>query len=123
MTDDGLQYQIERSDDTATLYLSGVVPHTDDIAALAEICNALPASVRTLRLDLTAVRRIGSDAMEAVGVLLCEWRESRAGDFRMFFGSPYTSSCGVSGHLPRRTHPVSPGRARPVNEALTGTYL
>ena len=120
---DVLLYQIERNDDTATLYLSGAVHHTDDVAALAEICNALPATVRTLRLDLNAVRQVGADAMEAVGVMLCEWREARAGDFRMFFGSPYTSSCGVTNELPRRTLRASLARAGHVNEALTGIYL
>ena len=79
---DVLQCQVEQSGDAATLYLSGVVRHTDHVATLVELCNALPAGVRTLRLDLSAARQVGADAMEAIGVMLCEWREHRAGDFR-----------------------------------------
>ena len=65
---DVLQYQVEQSGDAATLYLSGVVRHTDHVATLVELCNALPAGVRTLRLDLGAARQVGADDMEAARV-------------------------------------------------------
>ncbi len=117
-----LQYQIEQTGDTASLYLFGVVRHTDDIASLSEICNALPESVRILRLDLNAVRHIGGDAMEAIGIMLCEWRESRAGDFRLLFGSGYTSSCGVVSHLPGSTRPAPLMRGGPADQARGSNY-
>lgn len=115
-----VQYQIEQTGDTASLYLFGVVRHTDVIASLSEICNALPDSVRILRLDLNAVRHIGGDAMEAIGIMLCEWREGRAGDFRLLFGSGYTSSCGVVSHLRGPTHPAPLMRGGPAGEARSG---
>lgn len=120
---DALQYQIEQGIESATLYLSGVVAHTNAIATLAEVCHALPAGVRTLRLDLNATRHVSADAMEAIGVMLCEWREARAGDFRMFYGTPYTSSGAVLSDLARRTRASQRPSTRQVNEALTGIYL
>ncbi|MEP6618050.1 MAG: hypothetical protein ABJE47_01995 [bacterium] len=120
---EGLQHQIEQHGDAATLYLTGVVRGAGDITTLAGICEALPAKVRTLRLDLNAVQHIDADAMEAVGVMLCEWREQRAGDFRMFYGSVYGAGRSVIASRPVATYAALAHRTHLFNEALTGIYL
>lgn len=120
---DVLTYQIERSGDAATLYLSGVVRDVHEITEVAGICHSLPPHVVTLRLDLGGVQHIGSDAMEAVGVMLCEWREQRTGEFRMFYGASRAAARFLELERPHRARDYSAIRADRPNEALTGTFL
>lgn len=81
-----LHHEIEVADDSATLYLSGVLSASDAFD-LSRVCIALPARVHTLRLDLHGLARVEDDAMQAVRGVLRYWRESRGGSFRLSFAT------------------------------------
>lgn len=116
-----LHTQLELSGETATLYLSGAIGQ-DDIARLCQECTALPASIRTLRLDLHSLTRVGADAMDAVRVLLRHWRASRRGHFRLSFSTPNMLATLTDGDTARSGMPTAWAPPR-LNDAMTATYL
>ena len=77
-----MHYQLELAGATATLYLAGKLSHEDG-QTLCEVCGGLPASVRTLRLDLHAIGAMSADATATVRALLQHWRAQRRGEFRL----------------------------------------
>jgi hypothetical protein len=79
---DQMHYQLEISGETATMYVGGELGNRS-VSALLDVCRALPARVRTLRLDLRAVGAMSADATNAVRLLLRDWREVRHGEFRL----------------------------------------
>jgi hypothetical protein len=81
-----LHHEIEVADDSATLYLSGVLGASDAFI-LARACGELPARVNTLRLDLHGLTHMEEDAMTAIRGVLRYWRESRGGSFRLSLAS------------------------------------
>jgi hypothetical protein len=119
---DRMHHQVEVSGETATLYVAGVFG-AHNVSTLLEVCRALPARVRTLRLDLRAVGTMSADATGAVRLLLRHWREDRCGEFRLST-SFLMATCSII-----EAPPAPPGPARcdwtggMRNEALTATYL
>ena len=83
---EALHHEIEVADDSATLYLHGVLA-AGDAERLSDACGSLPLRVRTLRLDLHGLSRLEDDAMIAVRAVLRYWRESRGGSFRLSLAS------------------------------------
>jgi hypothetical protein len=81
-----IQFQLETSGTTATLYISEELP-LDHLEALGEACAALPAHVRSLRLDLHGIRQLGVEMMSALRVLMREWRLVRGGECRLSFST------------------------------------
>ena len=108
----GLHSQLELSGETATLYLSGALGPSD-VARLCQECASLPASIRTLRIDLNALSRLGADTMDATRSLLRHWRASRRGQFRLSFSAPNLFAT-LSGDDDRATR---------VTDAMTASYL
>jgi hypothetical protein len=114
---DRMQYQLELSGVTATLYVAGGLGN-QSVSTLIDVCRSLPAHVRTLRLDLSAMGTMSADAIGAVRLLLRHWRDDRRGEFRL--STSYlvaTSSQVVAPHQPSRY--VWTDRA--VSDALAAT--
>jgi len=115
---DRMRYQLEQTNECATLYLAGgLAPH--DATALEAVCASLPATVRTLRLDLRALGAVSAEAMDVIRRVLRYWEASRGGEFRL-----------STSHLMATYRPAQPswapaalGVRPPMNEALAGTYL
>lgn len=116
-----LQFQIEASGETATLYISRRLS-TFDVERLCDECASLPDSIRTLRMDLTALAAVGPDATDAVRAVLERWRMSRRGQIRLSFSSPELSATLTSVDRVSAVRPSS-WSGEPLNEALTATYL
>jgi ABC-type transporter Mla MlaB component len=79
---DPMPFQLELAGESATLYLHGRLDHGSHTAML-KACAALPLSVRTLRLDLRAIRVMTADVTSVVRLLLTQWRDSGRGEFRL----------------------------------------
>lgn len=77
-----MRYQFELTSESATLYLAGGIAR-HDAPALMALCDALPRTVRTLRLDLRAIGAVSAEALEVVRRLLRHWGASRRGEFRL----------------------------------------
>lgn len=77
-----MQHHLEVEGETATISVAGKLRDGDGLA-LFEACARLPASVRTLRLDLRAIGSMSAEATGAVRSLLRQWREHRQADFRL----------------------------------------
>ena len=75
-----MDYQMELSGETATLYVTGALGH-EHVDTLIHACRATPA--RTLRVDLHGLGALSADAISAVRELLHFWRDTRRGDFRL----------------------------------------
>ena len=69
-------YEIECIDGaSATIYLNGGLPHSL-IAEIRDACDALPLSIRILRVQLTAATDV--DALPlSIGEVLRHWRRTR----------------------------------------------
>jgi hypothetical protein len=119
---DRMHHQLEVSGETATLYVAGMLGD-HSVSTLLEVCRALPARVRTLRLDLRAVGTMSAEATGAVRLLLRHWREERHGEFRLStsFLLATCSEVEAPPALPAPTRRDSTGGIR--NDALTATYL
>lgn len=117
----GLHSQLELSGETATLYLSGALGPAD-VARLCRECASLPASIRTLRIDLNALGRVGADTMDATRSLLRHWRASRRGEFRLSFSAPNMSAT-LSGDDDRRTRVTDTMSLPRATDAMTARYL
>ena len=115
-----LHTQFELSTETAILYLSGVL-QADDVARLCAECGGLPATIRTLRLDLRSLSADGVDAMDAVRALLPLWRESRGGHFRLAVDAPNLVATLTGGDGPRG--PRSPWVPAQPSAAMTAAFL
>lgn len=119
-----LHHEIEVADDCATLYLFGAL-RAGDHALLATACDALPAQVRTLRLDLHGIDDIDDAALVAVRAVLRYWRASRGGSFRLSLASErivatYAEGRFTEGVLGLRD---APPHVVEAGAALTGMYL
>jgi ABC-type transporter Mla MlaB component len=114
------QFQLETSGTTATMYLSEELP-LDHLVELCEACAALPPQVRTLRLDLHGVHRLGVRMMSTLRVLMREWRATRGGECRLSFS---TENLVIT--YTERDFASTPAR-RPwrtaTADAMTATYL
>ena len=77
-----MPFQLELSEDSATLYLHGRLDRGSH-AAVLEACAALPPSIRTLRLDLRALRVMTAEVTSVVRLLLTQWRDGGRGEFRL----------------------------------------
>jgi ABC-type transporter Mla MlaB component len=116
------QFQLETNGSAATLYISEALL-VDHLEALREACAALPPRVRTLRLDLNGVRRLGEERMSTLRALMREWRALRGGECRLSFHTEnlvltYTEREALSG--PGQ----SPWSIAPVaSDAMTAAYL
>ena len=112
-----MQYQLELTGETATLYVTGSLGY-EHVDTLIHACASTPA--RTLRVDLHGLGILSADATGAVRQLLHFWRDSRRGEFRL-----------TTSHLVATLREVrdvtavpAPGWCAPrLNEALSGTYL
>src|SRR5690348_1333498 len=118
MTHD-MHYQIEQTREAATVYIAGGLAQRD-VPALLALCDSLPATVRTLRLDLRALGCVSAQATAAVRQMLRHWDSTRHGEFRL-----------TTSHLLATYRPTAPGEPAPMpvlswgamNEALAGTSL
>lgn len=73
--------QLELTEESATLYVHRRLGH-ESCASMVAMCAALPANVRTLRLDLSAVGAMTGEAiLVAVRTVLAQWRATRNGEF------------------------------------------
>ena len=114
-----MHYQLEQTNESATLYLAGGLARADAPALLA-LCSALPTTVRILRLDLRAIGSLSAEAIEVIRRLLRDWGSNRRGEFRL-----------STSHLMATYRPAEPLDVAPLpvlswtsgNEALAGTYL
>jgi hypothetical protein len=79
---------VELSDETATLVLSGTIS-LSDVSSMRRACRAIPARIRTLRLNLGDVEGLDAQVMDAVRGVVCDWRASREGDFRLDLTTPH----------------------------------
>lgn len=77
-----MPFQLELAGESATLYLHGSLNHGSRTAML-EACAALPPSVRTLRLDLRAIRVMTAEVTGVVRQVLAQWRDGGRGEFRL----------------------------------------
>lgn len=116
-----IQFHLETSGSTATLYLSEELP-PEHLEALCGACAALPPRVRTLRVDLHGVRRIQVEMMSRLRTLMREWRATRGGECRLSF----TTANLVLTYTEREA--VEPVRspwsiARLASDAMTAAYL
>ena len=80
--------RVKVSGETATFVLSGAVSPSD-VSSMRLACRAIPARVRTLRLDLGDVDGLDVHVMDAVRGVVHDWRVSREGDFRFDLTTPY----------------------------------
>jgi hypothetical protein len=78
----GMPFQLELAGESATLYVHDPLDAGSSSAMLAA-CAALPRNVRTLRLDLRAMRVMTAEATNAVRQLLAQWRDAGRGEFRL----------------------------------------
>ena len=116
-----IQFQLETSGKTATLYISEELP-LEHLAELCEACATLPPEVRTLRLDLHGVRRLGVEMMSTLRALMREWRIMRGGECRLSFRTEnlmltYTERASVP------AAPGTPWSLAPASDAMTAAYL
>ena len=72
MTTPAMHYQLEQTNESATLYLAGGLAQADAPALLA-LCDSLPKSVTVLRLDLRAIGYLSADAIDVIRRLLRRW--------------------------------------------------
>jgi len=79
---------VELSDETATLVLSGTIS-ISDVSSMRRACRAIPARIRTLRLNLGDVDGLDAQVMDAVRGVVRDWRASREGDFRLDLTTPH----------------------------------
>jgi hypothetical protein len=79
---------VEVSGETATFVLAGTVSPSD-VSSMRLACQAIPARVRTLRLDLADVHGMDAQVMDAVRGVVRDWRASREGDFRLDLTTPH----------------------------------
>ena len=79
---------VELSDETATLVLSGTIS-LSDVSSMRRACRAIPARIRTLRLNLGDVDGLDAQVMDAVRGVVRDWRASREGDFRLDLTTPH----------------------------------
>jgi uncharacterized protein YfiM (DUF2279 family) len=110
-----MHYQLEVAGETATLYLAGTLSNEDG-RTLCDVCGALPASVRTLRLDLHAIGSMSAEATSIVRGLLRHWRDHRRGEFRLSTSYLLATCTEIEDTRPPVPHCWT--RAA-VNEALT----
>lgn len=114
-----MHHQLELVGETATLYITGSLGR-DQVETLIGVCAAVPARARTLRLDLHGLGQLSAESMDAVRQLLCFWRDTRHGEFRL-----------TTSHMLATLHAVTAPRASArtdwypprMNEALAATYL
>jgi hypothetical protein len=94
----------------ATLYLAGAFT-PEHVAALREVCDALPPSVRTLRVQLGANP---DDCLVLKGIreLLRHWRLSRGSSFHLLLTRPSAPQNARSAS-PVRTATSWPTRTSP----------
>jgi ABC-type transporter Mla MlaB component len=116
-----IQFQLETSGTAATLYIADHVP-LDHLEELCAACAGLPSRVRTLRLDLHGVRRLGAETMATLRALMREWRATRGGECRLSFSTEnlvisYTERDFAS--IPA----LMPWSPAPASEAMTAAYL
>src|SRR5215204_3213449 len=105
-----LRHALEMSDESATLYLSGVLSASDAFP-IRRACTTIPDGVRTLRLDLHAVTSLEDGAMDAVRAVVRYWRDTRQGSFRLTFATDNIVATICEGR-------VAPNRAQPATSAL-----
>jgi hypothetical protein len=113
-----MQCQVEMVGETATLYVSGTLGR-DNTGTLVLLCTAMPARIRTLRLDLHALGQLSADAVAAVRGLLAHWRENRQGDFKLNTSHLMATLREAGVAAPSYEASVRPG----LNDALVATYL
>lgn len=115
----GMHHQLELVGDTATLYITGSLGprHVD---TLIRVCAEAPARVRTLRLDVHGLGQLSAESIGALRELLCFWRDTRRGEFRLTTSHMLATLREVTGA--RGAHALARPEPR-MNEALVGTYL
>ena len=101
-----MHYEIELAGTAATLYIAGQLG-SDDVARIANACRALPAHFRTLRVDLRALRTLSADALGAVRSLLHDWRDRRAGEYRLRSGYLVVTCSDAVGFVAARATPAA----------------
>ena len=118
------RYQSEVSDDSATLYLTGTLLPSDAFS-IGRICAELPATVRTLRLDLHGLTRMEDQAFSSVRAVLRYWRESRGGSFRVSLTTDSMVATYGEGSFadPRLGRRAAATREASATPALMAMYL
>jgi hypothetical protein len=79
---------VEVNGETATFVLSGTVS-PGDVSSMRLACKAIPARIRTLRLNLGDVDGLDAQVMDAVRGVVRDFRASREGDFRLDLTTPH----------------------------------
>ena len=102
-----MHHHVETSGDTATLHLAGFI-EADSAPALIDVCGRLPASICTLRVDLSAIGSLSADALGAVRGLLHHWRTTRQGEFRLTTSYLQATCQPVERRLERSGHSPVP---------------
>ena len=119
-------FQLELSGSTATLYVLGAVDAAA-VAHLVDVCRELPTSVRTLRLDMSALGSMSAEALELPRRLLWLWKATRVGEFRLST-SYLVATVSESASTPRpwsshREKPIGERYDLPRNDALMAAFL
>ncbi len=77
-----LQFAIESTDRSATAYIAGSLS-ISGFWQVMRACDDLPADIRSLRVDLQAVRVVQDGVFEETSAALRTWREARQGSTRV----------------------------------------
>lgn len=115
-----MRHSLEIGAGSATLYLAGTLAGSDAFA-LRRICREIPEQVTTLRLDLHAVTKLESGAMDTIRSLVRFWRESRHGGFRLSFASEHLVATYVDAGESEGERVID--RIGGRKAALTGMFL
>ena len=96
-----LQYTIESHPRGATLYVHGALSNAGAVLAL-RACHGLPPAVRDVRVDLRRAHTVDRQALDAVMLILTDWRRRRGGRARVDLPRPEKSRQDAQGR--RRVH-------------------
>ena len=73
---DMLTISTEQHDDTATIYVTGVLSIASALR-LVRVCETLPGVIRTARLDMRGVHGVEEGALTVLDTHLRHWRPRR----------------------------------------------
>jgi hypothetical protein len=122
MMRDRTHLQLELMEDSATLYVHRRLDH-ERCASLVAMCVALPAHVRTLRLDVSAAGAMTGDAIiGAVRAVLAQWRATREGEF-ILSTSHLSATCGPARRVESAVAELPGAGAGMQGAAMTAAFL
>ena len=80
------------------MYLAGRFGNGDEFV-LNRLCGELPAHVHTIRLDMHALKTIGSEEIRTVRSVLRHWRHEKSRSFRLSLSSDFIVATYAEGRF------------------------